>query len=152
MDHNFRPCLPEIISLGLSDQNIHFGNLKDSRYLNKESSKGYNLFFFVGPDETFYYFLCPSYFFFPFFPLISFSLAVDCGPLSVPANGSSLGAATVFPNSQHFICDPGFILNGSALRTCQPNGTWSGFTTTCSGMSEADINKHGHLMLPTCSF
>ncbi|XP_020615812.1 CUB and sushi domain-containing protein 3-like isoform X2 [Orbicella faveolata] len=57
--------------------------------------------------------------------------AVDCGPLTVPMNGSSSGDLTVFPNSMHFICDPGFILNGSSIRTCQPDGTWSGRTTIC---------------------
>jgi len=63
-----------------------------------------------------------------------FFLAVDCGPLSVPVNGSSSGNVTVFPNSVQFKCDPGFILHGSVIRTCQANGTWSGFQTRCSGM------------------
>ena len=78
MDHNFRPCLPEIISLGLSDKNIHFGNLEDSRYLNEESSKGYNLFFFVGPDETSYYFLSPSYLIFFFYFFSSYFFFLSC--------------------------------------------------------------------------
>ena len=52
-------------------------------------------------------------------------------------NGSSSGEATVFPNNVLFKCDPGFILSGSTIRTCQPNGTWSGFPTVCSGMSHA---------------
>lgn len=65
--------------------------------------------------------------------------AVDCGPLSVPVNGSSSGDSTVFPNSLLFNCDPGFILSGSTIRTCQPNGTWSGFSTICGGRSEAQI-------------
>ena len=40
----------------------------------------------------------------------------------------------MFPNSVLFYCDPGFILSGSSERFCQPNGTWSGFTTLCTGM------------------
>ena len=63
-----------------------------------------------------------------------FFLAVDCGPLSVPMNGSSSGNVTVFPNSVQFKCDHGFILHGSVIRRCQANGTWSGFQTLCSGM------------------
>lgn len=66
-------------------------------------------------------------------------LAIDCGSLSAPMNGSSSGDTTVFPNSIHFNCDPGFILNGSAIRMCQTNGTWSGFETLCSGRFETKI-------------
>ena len=64
-------------------------------------------------------------------------LAVDCGPLLAPMNGSFSGNSTVFPNSVLFNCDPGFILNGSTIRTCQPDRTWSGFPTICSGMFDA---------------
>lgn len=64
-------------------------------------------------------------------------LAVDCGPLPVPMNGSFSGDSTVFPNSGLFKCDPGFILYGSVSRTCQANGTWSGSSTACVGRSEA---------------
>ena len=58
---------------------------------------------------------------------------MDCGPLSVPMNGSSSGDSTVFPNSVLFNCDPGFLLNGSSSRRCQANGTWSGLSVTCVG-------------------
>ena len=64
-------------------------------------------------------------------------LAVDCGSLSVPMNGSSSGDSTVYPNGIQFSCDPGFILSGSALRMCQAYGTWSGFSTVCSGRLES---------------
>ena len=71
-------------------------------------------------------------------------LAVDCGPLTAPMNGSFSGNSTVFPYSVQFTCDPGFILNGSTIRTCQPNGTWSGFLTVCSGRSEERITKYSN--------
>ena len=61
-------------------------------------------------------------------------VAVNCGPLSVPINGSSYGDSTVFPNSVLFKCDPGFNLNGSLTRICQANGTWSGLEVICVGM------------------
>ena len=63
-------------------------------------------------------------------------VAVDCGPLLVPINGSSSGDSTVFPNNVLFNCDHGFILSGSTMRTCQPNGTWSGLPSLCSGRFE----------------
>lgn len=61
-------------------------------------------------------------------------VAVDCGPLSVPINGSSFGDSTVFPNNVLFKCDPGFNLNGSSTRMCQANATWSGLAVICVGM------------------
>lgn len=70
------------------------------------------------------------------------SLAVDCGPLSVPLNGSSSGKSTMFPNNVLFDCDPGFILNGSSSRMCQANGTWSGLTAKCDGGFETNFNLH----------
>lgn len=61
------------------------------------------------------------------------NLAVDCGRLSAPLNGSLQGAATTFPNTLEFSCDEGFILDGSAIRTCQANATWSGKAAICRG-------------------
>lgn len=66
-----------------------------------------------------------------------FLLAVDCGPLSDPINGSSYGDFTVFPNSVLFKCDAGFNLGGSSARMCQANGTWSGLAAACVGRLQA---------------
>ena len=71
--------------------------------------------------------------------IVFFFLAVDCGALSAPMNGSSSGDSTVFPNSVLFDCDSGFILNGSYKRFCLANGTWSGLQTVCSGTFETII-------------
>ena len=60
-------------------------------------------------------------------------VAVNCGGLSSPMNGSISGNLTVFPNIVTFSCDPGFILRGSSIRKCQSNGTWDGYVTTCKG-------------------
>lgn len=65
--------------------------------------------------------------------IIFFSIAVDCGLLSNPMNGSSSGDSTVFPNSVLFDCDSGFILSGPHERKCLANGSWSGFPTVCIG-------------------
>ena len=61
------------------------------------------------------------------------STVVNCGELASPRNGSREGSRTTFPNTLTFACDPGFLLNGSSSRTCQPNGSWSGQKTTCVG-------------------
>ena len=62
------------------------------------------------------------------------NLAVDCGELCAPLNGSLQGSATTFPNVLEFSCDVGFILGGSAVRKCQANATWSGNTAICRGI------------------
>lgn len=60
--------------------------------------------------------------------------AVNCGELYLPQNGTMIGGEkTTYPSIVHFSCDEGFILNGSTLRKCQTNGTWSGNTTKCRG-------------------
>lgn len=59
--------------------------------------------------------------------------AKDCGILSVPLNGSLAGSETIFPNEVTFSCDEGFILNGSSVRRCLSNGSWSGIQTSCEG-------------------
>ena len=60
-------------------------------------------------------------------------VAVNCGGLSSPMNGSISGNLTVYPNIVTFSCDPGFILRGSSVRKCQSNGTWDGYGTVCQG-------------------
>lgn len=81
---------------------------------------------------------------------LHFLVAVDCGPLFVPMNGSSSGDSTVFPNSVLFNCDPGFILNGSTTRKCQANGTWSGFQALCSGRFEENHSYGRTFCLTVC--
>ena len=61
------------------------------------------------------------------------TLAVDCGELSAPLNGSVHGSETTFPNTLEFFCDDGFILDGSPSRKCQSNATWSGRAAFCRG-------------------
>lgn len=61
-------------------------------------------------------------------------LAVDCGTLSAPLNGSVQGSVTTFPNVLQLGCDRGFTLEGSNVRKCQANATWSGRTTFCKGV------------------
>lgn len=80
-----------------------------------------------------------------------FFVAVDCGSLPAPMNGSSHGVATVFPNGIQFRCEPGFILSGSAERTCQPNGTWSGVTTVCTGRIYLLIYILSFVLISSCS-
>lgn len=65
--------------------------------------------------------------------MFDLSVAVGCGAIGVPINGSLKGSKTVFPNSIQFACDYGFILRGSTVRTCQANGTWDGIETHCDG-------------------
>lgn len=64
--------------------------------------------------------------------VLYFLVAVDCGPLPIPRNGTLFGELTVFPHEVKFSCDPGYILSGSYSRKCRANGTWSGMETICT--------------------
>ena len=66
-------------------------------------------------------------------PCVFVMTAKDCGSLQSPANGSTVGSETTFPNEIKFICDQGFVLNGSSSRRCLANGSWSGDITLCKG-------------------
>lgn len=72
---------------------------------------------------------------------VAFSTAKNCGALAVPLNGSIAGRETTFPNTVTFSCDEGFLLNGSTVRRCQADGSWSGADTSCEGK----IREHGFL-------
>lgn len=61
------------------------------------------------------------------------AVAVDCGSLGVPVNGSRQGLSTTFPNAMQFQCNEGFVLSGSSSRVCQANRTWSGEEAQCIG-------------------
>lgn len=76
--------------------------------------------------------------------------AQDCGPLPVPANGSSVGDLTVFPNTILFSCDGGFNLRGSTVRHCKANGTWSGNQTFCEGFYYSLSVLTGLILAMTC--
>lgn len=77
-------------------------------------------------------------------------VAVDCGPLAVPINGSLKGSLTTFPSVITFECDRGFRMKGSSSRRCQANRRWSGTPTSCEGMFLL-IAHHTHTMYQTPS-
>lgn len=58
-------------------------------------------------------------------------LAVNCGALPKPDNGSVDVPSTTFESQATYACDPNFGMVGDATRTCQANGTWSGSAPTC---------------------
>ena len=60
---------------------------------------------------------------------------VDCGALTAPTNGSVSAATTTLGASASYSCSGGFALSGSASRTCQANGSWSGTAPTCNAVS-----------------
>lgn len=70
---------------------------------------------------------------------------LDCGNPGTPVNGTKTGNNYLFPNSVSYSCDPGFLLVGSATRTCQNNGLWSGSPASCQRVSCGDpgVPLHG---------
>ena len=60
------------------------------------------------------------------------SLVVVCPKLNSPTNGSMVGDTRVYNSVINFACENGYKSNGSAVRRCQANGTWSGQALTCT--------------------
>ncbi len=58
-------------------------------------------------------------------------IAVDCGSLSDPGNGTVNAPTTTFMNTVTYNCNTGYTLTGDMTRICQANGTWSGTDPTC---------------------
>jgi formylglycine-generating enzyme required for sulfatase activity len=60
-------------------------------------------------------------------------LPVDCGELTAPGNGTMNGMGTTLGSVRTFGCGAGFILTGSASRTCGADGLWTGTVAICQG-------------------
>ena len=57
---------------------------------------------------------------------------VSCGQPDAPHNGSvDASAGTSFGDVARYSCDTGYMLIGTAERTCQADGRWSGSVPTC---------------------
>lgn len=89
-------------------------------------------------------FLCNSmtliwvwiFIFIPSLLLQTFSIVINCGDPGVPANGLRYGEDFTIGQNITFQCQPGYRMeeDGSAVRTCTQNGTWSGNMPICTGM------------------
>ena len=69
---------------------------------------------------------------------------IDCGGLSDPANGQvtispGLVALTGVGATATYTCtiSAGYMLVGTAMRTCQDSGQWSGMVPTCIRKNDA---------------
>ncbi|XP_029114257.1 CUB and sushi domain-containing protein 1-like isoform X1 [Scleropages formosus] len=58
-----------------------------------------------------------------------------CGDPGVPLHGLRVGAGLAIGSTLRFSCEPGHILEGSALRRCQADGTWTGTQPHCRAVS-----------------
>lgn len=60
-----------------------------------------------------------------------YSAVVSCGWLPPPNNGKKEGTTYLQGAVVRFSCNDKHTLKGSAKRTCQASGQWSGEETTC---------------------
>ena len=58
---------------------------------------------------------------------------IYCGHLNAPSHGSKQGSHDTVDSIMLFACDHGYRLQGSARRTCNTNGTWTGVNAECVG-------------------
>ncbi len=68
-------------------------------------------------------------------PHFSISVVINCGDPGVPANGLRYGEDFTIGQNISFQCQPGYRMeeDGSPVRTCTQNGTWSGNMPLCTG-------------------
>jgi hypothetical protein len=59
-------------------------------------------------------------------------MPVTCSGAVAPANGSVSASSATFGNSVTYSCDMGYTLNGTAVSTCQADGTFATPAPTCS--------------------
>ena len=60
------------------------------------------------------------------------TIDVLCGNLIAPANGAVTEQGRNVGDMANYSCDAGYTLDGSAWRTCQSNGSWTGTEPTCN--------------------
>ena len=64
-------------------------------------------------------------------------LAMDCGSLESVPNGHVSFNETTLGNTVSYSCNPGYVLEGSASRLCEPVLVgWSGCKPTCKSKSD----------------
>ncbi|KAL4228764.1 hypothetical protein ACF0H5_011806 [Mactra antiquata] len=68
----------------------------------------------------------------------------DCGGLQNPENGIVTSEQTTLSQEATYTCDPGYTIQGTSIRICQSNGSWSDSIPTCQpkdcGILEAPEN------------
>ncbi|KAH0502555.1 CUB and sushi domain-containing protein 3 [Microtus ochrogaster] len=64
-------------------------------------------------------------------------IVISCGDPGIPANGLRYGDDFVVGQNVSYMCQPGYTmeLNGSSVRMCTTNGTWSGLMPTCRAVT-----------------
>jgi hypothetical protein len=78
-------------------------------------------------------------------------LPSDCGALASPTNGvASTPTGTSYGQTGSYSCDLGYSVSGSATRTCQADGTWSGTAPTCGTLDCGALASptHGSVATP----
>ena len=59
-------------------------------------------------------------------------VGITCSLLDDPNNGSvNTSRRITVGNVARYSCDKGYMVNGTADRTCQADGQWSGSMPTC---------------------
>ena len=56
---------------------------------------------------------------------------VECEDPGTPENGSRQLTGVKFGDTVRYLCDEGYSLGGSTVRTCSADGSWSGEAPVC---------------------
>lgn len=68
-------------------------------------------------------------------------LGTDCPILGTPVSGMKTGNRYDFGSTVRFECKEGYMLQGSSIRRCMPNGKWNGTEAKCIGKQSYKLYK-----------
>ncbi|XP_071802824.1 sushi, von Willebrand factor type A, EGF and pentraxin domain-containing protein 1-like isoform X1 [Asterias amurensis] len=76
--------------------------------------------------------------------------AIECPALFAPDHGTVQGTRYDFNEQVYFACKDGYRLEGSPVRQCQADQTWSGEEVTCTVVRcpEPEVPEHGFKIAP----
>ena len=56
---------------------------------------------------------------------------IDCGSLPSLVNGQIISSSITYVSTANYVCNSGYNLVGSSIRTCQASGQWNGTASEC---------------------
>ncbi|XP_071801942.1 clotting factor C-like isoform X3 [Asterias amurensis] len=84
-------------------------------------------------------------------PVVMKCYAIECPALFAPDHGTVQGTRYDFNEQVYFACKDGYRLEGSPVRQCQADRTWSGEEVTCTGNRFVRcLETDTWATLPTC--
>ena len=70
------------------------------------------------------------------------TIAIDCGPLLPPVDGTVNVSGTVYGSVAYYSCNDNYLLIGLRTRLCSSYGTWTGTNPVCKSKGKVDTYNY----------